>query len=109
MFDMQKNGEFQFGRIYVTPKSPVIYELKERSGDRVVFLARNPWNGMTWRQSGKIEHTQRTTGICEKADLPHSVQLYSDTWLLNRSKIQHLNPEFQQGIIDLIALVKYDG
>ena len=102
---MKNIQRFQFGRVYV----PVIYELKERNGERVVFLARNPWNGKTWRQSGKIEHTKRTTGICEKADLPQSVQLYSDTWLLNRNKMQHLNPEFQQGLIDLIALVKYDG
>lgn len=41
MFDMQKNGEFQFGRIYVTPKSPVIYELKERRQEIILANAKD--------------------------------------------------------------------
>ena len=102
---MQKIQKFQFGRIYVAPKSPKAFELLDRDGHRLVFRVRNPKTRDSWKQLGTSTYKADETGAFEEILFRDGMRLRSDFWLTEPKKFQRMSVEAQEGIIDLMSLL----
>lgn len=102
---MQKILKFQFGRIYVAPKSSKTFELLGRDGHRLVFRVRNPKTRDSWKQIGVSTYKADEIGAFEEILFQDGIRLRSDSWLTEPKKIQRMSAEAQEGIIDLMSLL----
>lgn len=95
---MQRIQKFQFGRIYVAPKSAKTYELLDRSGHYLIFRVRNPKTNVSWKQTSTSTYKADETGAFEEILFSDGVRLRSDA--LRKGKASTLN---RQGLIELMA------
>ena len=102
---MQKIQKFQFGRIYVAPKSSKTYELLDRDGHRLVFRVRNPKIRDSWKQLGTSTYKADENAAFEEILFSDGVRLRSDSLLVERKKLKRVEQIPQQGIIDLMAIL----
>ena len=71
---MQKIQKFQFGHVYVVPKSPKTYELLDRDGHRLTFLVRNPKTKDSWRQISTSTYKADQSGAFEEVLFSYGVR-----------------------------------
>lgn len=95
---MPKIQKFQFGHIYVVPKSPKTYELLDRDGHRLTFLVRNPKTKDSWKQISTSTYKVDQSGAFEEVLFSYGVRLRSDAF--RRGKASAPN---RQGLIELMA------
>lgn len=95
---MQKIQKFQFGRIYVAPKSAKTYELLDRSGHYLIFRVRNPKTNVSWKQTSTSTYKADETGAFEEILFSDGVRLRSDAF--RKEKVSSPN---RQGLIELMA------
>lgn len=102
---MQKIQKFQFGRLYVAPKSTKTYELLDRDGHRLVFRVRKPKDRTTDKIIGISTYKADEKGAFEEILFSNGVRLRSDSLLVDRKKLKRVEQIPQQGIIDLMAIL----
>ena len=102
---MQKIQKFQFGHVYVVPKSSKTYELLDRDGHRLTFLVRNPKTKDSWKQISTSTYKADQSGAFEEVLFSNGVRLRSDSVLVNRKKLKKINQITEQGFIDLMAFL----
>lgn len=102
---MQKIQKFQFGHVYVVPKSPKTYELLDRSGHHLTFRVRNPKTKDSWKQISTSTYKADQSGAFEEVLFSDGVRLRSDSVLVNRKKLKKTNQITEQGFIDLMAFL----
>ena len=102
---MQKIQKFQFGHVYVVPKSSKTYELLDRDGHRLTFLVRNPKTKDSWKQISTSTYKADQSGAFEEVLFSDGVRLRSDSVLVNRKKLKKINQITEQGFIDLMAFL----
>ena len=102
---MQKIQKFQFGHVYVAPKSSKTYELLDRDGHRLTFLVRNPKTKDSWKQISTSTYKADQSGAFEEVLFSDGVRLRSDSVLLNRKKIKKTKLISEQGFIDLMSFL----
>ena len=102
---MQKIQKFQFGHVYVVPKSPKTYELLDRSGHHPTFRVRNPKTKDSWKQTSTSTYKADQSGAFEEVLFSDGVRLRSDSVLVNRKKLKKTNQITEQGFIDLMAFL----
>ena len=95
---MQKIQKFQFGRIYVAPKSAKTYELLDRSGHYLIFRVRNPKTNVSWKQTSTSTYKADETGAFEEILFSDGVRLRSDAFPLRKASAPN-----RQGLIELMA------
>ena len=96
---MQKIQKFQFGHLYVAPKSTKTYELLERSGHHLTFLVRNPKTKDSWKQRATSAFKADATGAFEEILFSDGVRLRSDAIRQERKKAQQAPSVTREGII----------
>jgi len=102
---MQKIQKFQFGHVYVVPKSSKTYELLDRDGHRLTFLVRNPKTKDSWKQISTSTYKADQSGAFEEVLFSDGVRLRSDSVLLNRKRIKKTKLISEQGFVDLMAFL----
>ena len=95
---MQKIQKFQFGHVYVVPKSSKTYELLDREGYSLVFLVRNPKTRDSWKQISTSSFKADQNGAFEEVLFSDGVRLRSDAF--REVKLPVLN---RQGLLELMA------
>ena len=95
---MQKIQKFQFGHVYVVPKSSKTYELLDRDGHSLVFRVRNPKTRDSWKQLGVSTFKADETGAFEEILFSDGVRLRSDAF--RKVKVSVPN---RQGFLELMA------
>ena len=83
---MQKIQKFQFGRLYVAPKSTKTYELVDRDGHHLAFRVRNPRTRDSWKQIAISTYKADASGAFEEVLLSDGVRLRADAWRGQRNK-----------------------
>ena len=96
---MQKIQKFQFGHLYVAPKSTKTYEPLERSGHHLTFLVRNPKTKDSWKQRATSAFKADATGAFEEVLFSDGVRLRSDAIRQERKKAQQAPSGTREGII----------
>ena len=100
---MQKIQKFQFGRLYVAPRSNKTFELIERIGHSLTFRVRNPKTNDSWKQRATSTYKADAAGAFEEVLFSDGVRLRSDTWCSEPKKVRRLSADAQQGIVELMA------
>ena len=95
---MQKIQKFQFGHVYVVPKSSKTYELLDRDGHRLVFLVRNPKTRDSWKQISTSSFKADESGAFEEILFSDGVRLRSDAF--RKEKVSVAN---RQGLMGRMA------
>ena len=95
---MQKIQKFQFGRLYIAPKSTKVYELIDRNGHYLIFKVRNPKTRDSWKLQATSTYQADASGAFEEVLFMDGVCLRSDTWCSGAEKVLSMDPRPQTNI-----------
>ena len=76
---MQKIQKFQFGRLYVAPKSKNTFELIDRNGHYLIFLIRKPKDRTSYKISATSVYKADQNGAYEEILLKDGTRVRSDS------------------------------